>query len=120
MAAKQIVDRNKVYAIRMPGRDQATSIALYVEMSYEGFNGICYLTPPERGHMIEGKLGKRTPLGFTFIAERWEKQEMEFIEVTYENFQNEYNKIVSRPEQILKQVSNTQELQDWYHRNFPM
>ena len=60
MARNQgFVDRNKVYAIQLADMDRPTGIALYAEMGYEGFNGICYLTPPERGHMIEGKLERR-------------------------------------------------------------
>lgn len=119
-AKKQVVDRSKVYAIRMPRRDEATSIALYAEMGYEGFNGICYLTPPERGHMIEGKLGKKTKTGFTFTAERWDNRTMEFIEVTYENFRSDYHKLVEGSNEILAEVSTTEELQDWFHRAFPM
>ncbi len=43
----------------------------------------------------------------------------EFIEVNYENFKNEYCKIVINGDRILKEISNTQELTDWYHHNFP-
>lgn len=42
MAKKQdFVDRNKIYAIRTADSDRATGIALYTEMGYEGFAGIC-------------------------------------------------------------------------------
>ena len=117
---EEIVDRNKVYAVRFRENEEATDIALYAEMGYRGFEGICYLSPPERGHMIEGKLGKKTKTGFIFIAPQWRTPEIEFIEITYENFKNEFYKVVSHPEEVLAQVSNTQELIDYYHRTFPM
>lgn len=120
MAKNQgFVDRNKVYAIQLADMDRPTGIALYAEMGYEGFNGICYLTPPERGHMIEGKLGKETKRGFTFKPDG-RKGEWEFIEVTYENFRSDYHRLVEGSDEILAAVSTTQELQDWFHREFPM
>ena len=70
--------------------------------------------------MLRGKLGKKTKTGFTFIVSQWENTEIEFIEITYENFKNEFYKIVSHPEEVLAQVSNTNELIDYYHRTFPM
>ena len=66
---KEIVDYNKVYAVRFRENDIATDIALYAQLGYRGFEGICYLSPPERGHMIRGELGEKTSTGFTFIAE---------------------------------------------------
>ena len=120
MAKKQdFVDRNKIYAIRTADSDRATGIALYAEMGYEGFAGICYLTPPERGHMIDGTLGKKTSRGFTFQPDG-RTGEWEFIEVTYENFCKEYRQLVEGSEEILAEVSTTEELQDWFHRAFPM
>ncbi len=68
--------------------------------------------------MIEGRLGHKTDVGFTFISEGFAKGEWEFIELTYENFKDEYYKIVIGGDKILKQVSNTKELIDWYHNNF--
>lgn len=120
MAKKQsMVDRNKIYAIRVPGAEKPIAIALYADPDYEGFKGICYLTPPLRGHMIEGKLGKETAQGFTFKPKA-QKGVWEFIEVTYDNFLEEYHTLAEGSDEILAEVSNTQELQDWYHRNFPM
>lgn len=116
---KGIVDRNKIYAIKIPGTEKPIAIALYADPDYEGFCGICYLTPPMRGHMIEGRVDSATERGFMFKPEGKEG-EWEFIEVTYDNFCKEYHTLAEGGEEILAEVSNTQELQDWYHRNFPM
>ena len=118
--AEEIVDRNKIYAVRFRENGKASDIAIYAQLGYRGFNGICYLSPPERGHMIEGALEKKTSTGFIFIASQQENEKIEFIEVTYENFKSEFYKIVSHPEEVLAQVSNTQELIEYYHRTFPM
>ena len=40
--------------------------------------------------------------------------------MTYENFCKEYRQLVEGSEEILAEVSTTEELQDWFHRAFPM
>lgn len=123
MAKKQIADKNKLYAIRRPQDKTASEIVMNVETDRAGFAGICYLTPPDRGHMIEGKVEGLTWDGFAFIADQGggkdRRERWEFIEVTYDNFKKEFYKIVYGGEKLLEQVHNTQELQDYYHANFP-
>ena len=119
MEKNNIVDKNKIYALKMTNDKSAKGIAMYVDPDYHGFKGICYLNPGCRGHMIEGKLGEKTETGFTFISEGHEPGVWEFIELTYENFKNEYYKIVEAGEELLAQVSNTAELEEFYHKHFP-
>lgn len=114
------VDRNKIYAVKVAGAESASSIALYADLNYYDFEGICFLTPPDRGHMIEGRFGKKTKNGFTFIPDGSGKGEWEFVEVTYGNFCEEFHRIVEGSDEILAEVSNTEQLQEWYHRRFPM
>ena len=111
-------DRDKIYAIKMTSKDRAYSLALFVDSELHDFKGICYLIPGEHGHMLRGHLGRRTDRGFTFISEGHDPGEWEFIEVTYDNFKEEYHRIVAEGERILEEVSSTQELIDWYHRSF--
>lgn len=116
--AKKIANPNSLYALRFAGDREASEIVMNVETDREGFQGICYLTPPDRGHMIDGKMGDRTKDGFTFItADR--QEEWEFIEVTYDNFKSKYHKLAYGGDQLLRQVNNTRELEDYYHDNFP-
>ena len=117
-----MVDKNKIYAFRWPGKKNAAEVVLYVDADYHGFKGICFLSPPNHGHMIKGQLGRKTETGFTFIADKdaYSAGDWEFIEITYDNFKQEYHKLVEGGEEILAAVSNTQELQDWYHLNFPL
>lgn len=117
--ANVFVDKNKIYAVKMADEKKAYSLALYVDPAFRDFKGICFYTPGERGHMIEGRLGEKTDTGFTFISEGYAPGLWTFTEVTYENFKNEYHKIVECGSEILERVSTTQELVNWYHDSFP-
>lgn len=113
------VDKNKIYAVKW-GNSPASHLAMYADPAFNGFEGICYLTPGERGHMIEGRLGEKTETGFTFYPERLKEDGVwEFIEVTYDNFKEEFYKIVISGDTILEKVSTTKELENWYHKEFP-
>lgn len=116
---KVIVDKNKLYALRFPWDKEATEIIMNAEIGRHGFQGICYLTPPAHGHMIRGKIGNKTKYGFTFIAEEDEQQEWEFTEVTYENLTSKYHKLVYGWNILKEQIHSTEELEDYYHNNFP-
>lgn len=123
MAKKITADPTKLYALRFHGDKEASEIVMNVETEREGFSGICYLTPPDHGHMIHGQMGKQTTDGFTFIADQGggkkHMEEWEFTEVTYDSFREKYYKIVYGGEQLAKQFHNTQDMEDYYHANFP-
>lgn len=87
--AKGFADKDKVYAFYWHGYSTASGIALYMDDDYNGFDGICFLSAGSRAHMIEGKFGKKTKKGFLFYPKR-EKYPWEFVEVTYDNFKNEF------------------------------
>lgn len=112
------VDKDKIYAISRNGQP-TIEIVMYTDPAFRNFKGICYMTIGERGHMIEGHLEEKTRTGFIFIPDRAAGSVWEFIEVTYDNFKNEYHKIVIGGEKILDEVLNTDELTEWYHREFP-
>ncbi len=106
--------------VQVPGMEN-DMFALYVTAGYMDFKGIGFIVPGGgREHLIEGKIGKETEEGFIFHSTNeaypgnWE-----FIEVTYENFKTTYHKKVQKGESILSMIHNTQELQDYYHANFP-
>ena len=117
--SKAIVDRNKLYALRFPWDKEAAEIIMNAEIDRGDFKGICYLSPPAHGHMIRGKIGNKTKHGFTFIADENELQEWEFTEVTYENLTSKYHKLVYGWDTLEEQIHSTEELEDYYHSNFP-
>lgn len=109
------VDYNKLYAIKFADEKEASDFAIMANPDYQGFNGICYCSPPSRGHMIKGHLGRKTAAGFTFISEGYARGEWEFIEVTYENFRDIYCRIcLDGGRSALKSAHNTQELIDFF------
>ena len=115
-----MIDRAKIYAVKMPDEKEALSLALYVTIATDGKKGIGFKTPGERGHFIEGTVKKESRNGFTFESDsKFTPGIWEFTEVTFENFKKRFHKIVYGGKQLLEQVHNTQELQDYYHANFP-
>lgn len=121
MSKEDVIDINKAYAIWRKATGWG-DLAFEVELYDDDYKGISYSVSATRGHRIKGKFGKKTKRGFTFIADKGGvfPGEWEFVEVTYEGMKaGEYGNIIGR-DKLLEQVSNTQELQDWYHRNFPM
>lgn len=119
MAKLQIADPEKIYTIRMPGEKEPESIAMDVDTSGKKIDGICFLTPPDHGHAIRGKIGDRKKNGFTFISKGYKQGEWEFEELTYDVLKAGFYKHIYGGEQLLELVHNTQELQDYYHENFP-
>lgn len=119
MAEKMTADPNKIYVIRFPGDEEASEIVMNVETERKGFSGICYLTPPDHGHMIQGHPEKLTKDGFIFMSTGYMPGKWEFTELTYDSFREKYYKLVYGGEQLVKLVHNTRELQDYYHENFP-
>lgn len=119
MKKKKTADPNKIYIYKFPGDTEFKAIAMDVDASREKFNGICFLTPPDRAHMIEGRIGKQTEHGFTFISKGFRPGEWEFEELTYDVLKAGFYKHIYAGEKLLEQVHNTQELQDYYHENFP-
>lgn len=120
MAKENMVDKQKVYIIRYPGDKELSDLAFEVEPYSGRYNGIQFSVSALRGHRIKGKLGRKTETGFTFIADKGTAfpGEWEFVEVTYEGMKaGDYGNIIGR-EELLAQVSNTQELHEWYNRNW--
>ena len=113
-----MIEKNGLYAIRRAEDKAATEIVMNIETDREGFNGICYLTPPCHGHMIEGEIVGETENGFSFMPDR-QRRAWDFIRITYENFKAEFHKLAYGGEKLLEEVGSTEELEAYYHRNFP-
>ncbi len=116
--AENIVKKNRLYAIQFSEHSEPSEIIMNAEIGRKGFKGICYLTPPSHGHMIRGKVTKKTKNGFKF-KEIDNPEEWIFTEVTYENFCSKYYKIVYGGATLKDEVSSTEELEKYYHDHFP-
>ena len=118
MTHQEYADSRKLYAIHFP--DGSSEIVMKVTTDRKGFKGVCYLSPPDHGHMINGIVETQTENGFIFLAERGEQSERwEFTEMTYDIFKDGFFEQVYGGEQLLEKVHNTEELVDYYYSNFP-
>lgn len=113
----EINTEGKVYFIRYPWEEKATHIALQVDTAYKGFEGICFIEPPCRPHMIEGSIGEKTENGFTFHQSSGGTWEL--VEMTHENFTQEFYKYVTGGKQLAERYQTTEELEAYYSENFP-
>ncbi|GHU96726.1 hypothetical protein FACS1894208_11720 [Clostridia bacterium] len=111
------MDGKTVYAIKFAGDLDYTNIACRCELRNEDdFKGLCYLTPPDRPHMIEGAIIEETPDGFKFKSTSYAPGEWKFKALTIDNFRKEYHKLVIGGAQIAGSVSTTEELYDYFNR----
>ena len=118
MAKQGYADPQKLYAVNFP--DGASEIVMKVTTDRKGFKGICFLTPPDRGHMIKGSVETQTENGFIFLADRGgQRERWEFSEMTYDKFKDGFYKQVYGGAQLLERIHNTEELVDYYYSNFP-
>lgn len=117
-----MIDRGKIYAVKMPDEKLAYSLALYaaiIEIDLER-QGLAFYTPGERWHFLVGRIGEESRRGFTFRRTEVKTSEIwEFTEVTHENFKNKFYKIVYDGKSLLERIHNTKELLDYYHKQFP-
>ncbi|GHV19593.1 hypothetical protein FACS189425_10290 [Clostridia bacterium] len=111
------MDGKTVYAIKFAGDLDYTSIACRCELRNEDdFKGLCYLTPPDRPHMIEGEVTQENGAGFKFRSDGYSPGEWEFKALTLDDFRKKYHKLVIGGEQIARNVNSTEELYDYFNR----
>jgi hypothetical protein len=115
------MDGKKVYAIKFADEQNYTSIACRCEIrnipkreKTRGFRGLCYLTPPDRGHMIAGTVTEETSDGFKFNSTGYAPGEWTFTEITIDNLEQFAGLIMADPR--LDAVSTTNELQAYFNR----
>ena len=64
-----MLDRNKIYAVKLPEDIEEHSIAMYVrELHLGDRKGIEFIHPGNRGHFFEGRIENETQDGFTFFS----------------------------------------------------
>ena len=116
------MDNTKVYAMRLAGDDEFASVAMRCELRDDpgGFKGLCFLTPPDRGHMIEGALVEETGEEFKFKSTGYAPGVWEFQALTIDNFRKRFYKLVIDGEEIGQSVNTTEELYEWFNREFPL
>ncbi|MDR1688328.1 MAG: hypothetical protein LBS21_06925 [Clostridiales bacterium] len=109
------MDKIKVYAVKMAGKKKYTGLACGCEYRAdpETFKGLCYLTPPDRGHMIPGEILKETRTGFEFMSTGYAPGKWVFTEVTADNFQKKFGHLIMDDER-LDFINTTEDLQEYF------
>ena len=115
-----MIDRRKVYVWKWAGEKEFQGIALDVHMFENNQDGRRELRFDDtvHGHMIPGEIVKETENGFLFRSDGFKPGEWEFKELTIEAFKRKYYKIVGNGEVIASVIKTTEDLHEWYRKEF--
>ncbi len=83
-----------------------------------GFKGLCYLTPPDRGHMIRGEQKSGDSERFVFTSSKTFQGDWTLTRITKENFLERCQGIVMGCVEINEECKTTEELEDWFYSRF--
>lgn len=109
-----MINRRAVYVFRLPDEKEFTGVALDVHMH----NGNLRFFDTNRGHKIEGKVTAETEDGFTFTSTGAMPGEWRFKVLTIEEFKRKHYKLVEGGEALATKIKTTDDLHEWYRREF--
>lgn len=115
------MDRRKVYVYKMADRKDFHGIACRCHMHQrdgEAWRELWFLEPPERGHMIRGEVIDDTEGGFAFRSDVYVPGRWTFKVLTIDDFRRKYQNLVIGGEAIAKAIKTTEDLHEWYRKNF--
>ncbi|MDR1603217.1 MAG: hypothetical protein LBS10_00225 [Gracilibacteraceae bacterium] len=112
------MDKGAIYAIKKADEKDYKEVAIQVEIR-DYFNGVCYVVPPERGHMIDGMVTKETDEGFKFNSTGYAPGEWTFTLVTLANFRKDFHRLIIGGAKIGQEVNSTEELNQWFNDQSP-
>ena len=79
------------------------------------FTGLSFLTPPDRAHMIEGKIIKNTKIGFKYLSTGYAPGCWGFEALTIKNFRERHGRIVVDGRKITRSVNTIEALYEWFN-----
>lgn len=113
------IDRRKAYYYRWPGEPKFSGLAVDVHIHAAGQEKeLRFISPPERPHTQPGEVIRSTEDGFVFRSDGFKPGEWVFREVTIETFRRWLYKHVGAGEAISAKINTTEDLHEWYRRNF--
>lgn len=118
------MDRRKVYYFCWPEEKEYTGLACDCHLhedDHPGETQLWFLSPPDRGHMIDGELVRHTEDGFIFRASLCYPGEWIFRELTIEEFRRKIYRHVEEGSILAQVIHTTDDLHEWYRKafNFP-
>ena len=115
MGDDSLIDQRAVYAVKFPHDEDFQNLIMDVHI-HKG--NLRFLSPPDRGHEITGKLGVETKDSFTWISDHTFAGEWQFKICTIEDFRDSYYRFVCNGAEIAKVIQTTADLHEWYRKNF--
>jgi hypothetical protein len=115
------MDNRKVYVYKTTGEKDFSGIACDCHMhqrSGEDWKELWFLEPPDHGHMIQGKVKDETENGFTFRSEGYAPGDWTFKVLTIQDFRRKYSKLVVEGDVIANTIKTTEDLHEWYRKEF--
>jgi hypothetical protein len=115
------MDKGKVYIYKMTSDNDFEYLACDCHIhkrDREDWKELWFLTPPNRGHMIKGEVVNETENDFTFRSDGYDPGEWTFKELTIEEFQRKYFKNVVGSQVLAQIIKTTEDLHEWYRKEF--
>lgn len=109
------MDRRKVYICKQTNEKEFTDIACDCHI-HKG--SLRFLIPPDRGHTIPGEALRETNDGFTFRSNGYNPGEWTFKELTIKDFKRKHFKSVIGGEELAHTIKTTEDLHEWYRKEF--
>lgn len=108
------MNRRTTYTFTFPGQKKPSGLALNCHMH----NGALRFYDTIRGHEIEGKIIQDGDNNFTFESAGYKAGRWEFKALTIEDFRRQTAKIVENSAYITQAIRTTDDLQEWYRKQF--
>lgn len=115
------MDRRKVYICMQTNDKEFTDIACDCHVhkrSEDSRSSLRFLIPPDRGHTVPGEVLQEIENGFTFRSDGYNPGEWTFKELTMKDFKRKYFKLVVGGEEIALTIKTTEDLREWYRKEF--
>ena len=115
------MDRRKVYIYKTASDSDFRALACDCHMNQrdgEDWKELWFLTPPDRGHMIQGEVLRETEDGFIFRSDGYDPGEWIFKVLTIQDFKREYFKNVVGGKVLAQTIKTTKNLHEWYRKEF--
>ena len=108
------MNRRSVYIYTLPGEKECAGLALDVHIHGENLR----FDDSNRGHEIPGKVTAEDENGFAFMSAGYKPGDWRFDLLTIEKFRRKVFKIVEGGGVIAANIKTTEDLHEWYRKEF--
>jgi hypothetical protein len=108
------MDRRAVYFYTLPGETICAGLALDVHIHGDTLRFFDTI----KGHEISGEVMAEDENGFTFISTGYRPGEWRFDVLTVEEFRRDLYKLAEGGQALAAKIKTTDDLHQWYRREF--